>query len=281
MDDRLIWTVYWDAVALGFGAVVGSFLNVVIARLPYDESVVSPRSRCPHCETPIAWYDNVPIVSWLILRAKCRTCKAPISALYPAVEGLTAGLSLLTFLRFVPDPAAVSAGHLATYLLYFAFVAGLVAVTFIDLEHRIIPDEISLGGTLVGLAGVASLDALGYGFVSWKASVLGAVVGGGSLLLVMGAYYLVRRVEGMGLGDVKLMAMLGAFLGLHPALLFILFVSSFLGSIIGVSMILLRGKDMQHAIPFGPFLAGAALLYLFWGWRLAPAFVGAYDGFAP
>lgn len=278
MNEGLILTVYWYSVVLLFGAIIGSFLNVVIARLPYDESVVTPRSRCPRCETQIAWYDNIPVLSWLILRGKCRKCQLPISVQYPLVELLTAALSGLVFHRFVADPAHMSVQGLACYGLYFPFVAALVAVTFIDLEHYIIPNEITYAGVPIGILGVLTLDLWGFGFVSWQSSVLGVLIGGGSLLAVMGLYYLVRRAEGMGLGDVKLMAVLGAFLGVHPALLFILFVSSFLGSIIGLSVMALRGKDLKHAIPFGPFLAGAAVLYLLWGYKVAPLFVGAWEG---
>ena len=277
MNEALIFTVYWYSVALIFGGIVGSFLNVVIARLPYDESVVRPRSRCPSCKTQIAWYDNVPIFSWLILKGQCRKCKNKISAIYPFVEALTAVLSALVFHRFVADPSQASVEGLANYALYFPFVAALVAVTFIDLEHYIIPNEITYAGIPIGVGGVLVLDMWGFGWVSWQSAALGAVIGGGSLLTVIGLYYLVRRTEGMGLGDVKLMSMLGAFLGVHPALLFILFVSSFLGSVIGLSLMFVRGKDLKHAIPFGPFLSGAAVLYLIWGYKYAPLFVGAFD----
>ena len=281
MSEASFLTFYWYAIATIFGLLVGSFLNVVIARVPYDESVVRPRSRCPSCETTIAWYDNIPVVSWLILRAKCRQCSEPISAIYPFVELLTGVLSLLVFLRFVPDPAQMTVQGLALYGVYFVFVAALIAVTFIDLEHYIIPNEISLTGTALGVLICFVLDSLGLGWISWEASLLGALVGGGSLLFVIGAYWLVRRQEGMGLGDVKLMAMLGAFLGVHPALLFILFVSSMLGSVVGITLMVVRGRDLQHAIPFGPFLATGAVLYLLWGYRIAPVFLGAWDGFAP
>lgn len=273
MSESLIYAIYWYSVAILFGTVVGSFLNVVIARLPHDESVVSPRSRCPKCNTLIAWYDNVPILSWLILRAKCRNCKTPISAIYPGVELLTGVLSVLTFMRFVNDPARVSVEGLVTYVIYFLFVAALVAVTFIDFEHYIIPDEISLGGMGVGFILVVSLDLLGFGFVSWQSSLLGVFLGYGSLRFIMWVYFKIRGMNGMGMGDVKLMGMLGAFLGGHPALIFILFVSSFFGSIVGVGTMLVKGKDLQHPIPFGPFLAFAAILYLFWGYEIAETYL--------
>lgn len=274
MTESLGWTLYWFMSTFLFGAVVGSFLNVVIARLPEEQSVVSPRSRCPRCETPIAWYDNIPMVSWLILRARCRSCQLPISIRYPLVELLTAVLSVLTFHRFVANPALMTVEGVALYLVYFSFVAALIAITFIDFDHYIIPNEISYPGTALGLLAVAGLDYLDFGQLTWQSSLMGALIGSGSLLLVMGLYWLVRRVEGMGLGDVKLMAMLGAFLGAHPALLFILFVSSFLGSVVGIGMMLFKGKDMKYALPFGPFLAGSAVVYLLWGHLIVPLFLG-------
>lgn len=278
MTESLGWTLYWFGAAFLFGAVVGSFLNVVIARLPEEQSVVSPRSRCPRCETQIAWYDNIPMLSWIILRAKCRACQLPISARYPLVELLTAVLSVLTFHRFVANPAVMTVEGVVLYLVYFSFVAALVAITFIDFDHYIIPNEISYPGTALGLLLVAGLDYLDFGQLTWQSSLLGALIGSGSLLLVMGVYWLVRRVEGMGLGDVKLMAMLGAFLGAHPALLFILFVSSFLGSVVGIGMMLFQGKDMKYALPFGPFLAGSAVAYLLWGHLMVPMFLGGLRG---
>ena len=265
--------LYIDGMVLLFGALIGSFLNVVIIRWPREMSIVKPRSSCPGCQTMIAWYDNIPILSWIILRGKCRTCGTSISVRYPMVEALTAFLSWLTFVRFVPTLADLSLASILTYLFYFAFVSGLIAITFIDLEHYLIPNEISLPAIPIGILGAWGLDLLGGESVGIRSAALGALAGGGSLWLLREVYYRIRGHEGMGLGDVKMMAMLGAFLGLHPALIFIVFVSSFLGSVVGITAMVLHGKDMKHPIPFGPFLALAGLIYLYWGETLAPLFI--------
>lgn len=265
--------IYLHALPLIFGALIGSFLNVVIVRWPEERSIITPRSSCTQCGTMIAWYDNIPILSYLILRGRCRQCGTGISARYPLVEALTAVLSWLTFQRFIPTPFDLSAVNVGAYVLYFALVAGLVAITFIDFEHYLIPDEISLGGIPVGILGVTVLEWMGGGIIDWKSSVLGALLGAGSLLAVRGIYFLVRKQEGMGLGDVKMMGLLGAFLGYHPALLFILFFSSLLGAGIGIAVMLLRKEDLKYALPFGPFLAIAAVFYLLWGWEYASFFL--------
>lgn len=262
--------LYLLALPLLFGALIGSFLNVVILRWPAEQSIIRPGSACPSCHTPIAWYDNIPMLSWLVLRARCRHCGTSISWRYPAIEALTAGLSLLTFWRFVPVPEAFTGVGLASWAFYFSLVAGLVAITFIDLEHYLIPDEISLGGIPVGIAGSFVLYPLGGALVSGWESLQGAVIGAGVLLGVRVLYQLLRKQEGMGLGDVKMMGLLGAFLGPHPALLFILLVSSLVGALLGVATIVFKGQDLKYALPFGPFLALGALLYLFWGYDLAP-----------
>jgi len=256
--------------AFWLGACIGSFLNVCIHRLPAEESVVRPRSRCPTCGTPIAWYDNVPVLSWLWLGARCRACGATISARYPLVEAATGGLAVLALLRFGATPQA---------LVAFAFTAALLLVTVIDLDHRFIPDEVSLSGIVVGLAASflpgapAPLDA-----------VAGALLGGGVLWAVAWSYERLTRVEGMGLGDVKLLAMMGAFLG-WQAIPAILIVSSVTGSLAGALLILVHGRRRTRRvaarlgigavlpylrraarrteIPFGPFLALGAALALY------------------
>ncbi len=261
------------------GLVVGSFLNVCIARMPEDRSVIRPPSHCPVCGHRIRWFDNVPVLSWLLLRGRCRDCGTPISSIYPAVELLTGLLGWLLFRRIVPDAEAIDLAHLAAWLTMFLFVAMLVAQTFIDVRHYIIPDEFSIYAVPLGVAASALLQRLGWSeAIGWKASVLGALAGGGFLLLVMGLFWLVRRREGMGLGDVKLLAMIGSFLGPFPAVPFVLFVASVAGSLVGVPLVLLRRRGLATALPFGPFLAFAAVLYVLhgpaiverWlpGWRL-------------
>jgi len=239
-----------NIISVLFGAMIGSFLNVCICRLPKEESIVTPGSHCPQCQKPIRWYDNIPLVSYLVLRGKCRHCHQPISVQYPLVEGIAALLSFFLFIRFGPS---------LSYLFYFAFAAALVVITVIDLYHQIIPDVISLPGIGVGL------------LASWilpQASVVNALVGvllgGGSLFVVATVYEWLFKREGMGGGDVKLLAMIGAFLGWKAVILTIL-LGSLIGSIVGITVMILKGRDFKLAIPFGPFLSLGALISLFWG----------------
>ena len=238
-----------------FGLCVGSFLNVVIYRLPLGLSIVTPRSRCPACEHPIAWYDNIPLLSWLLLAGKCRHCGSAISFRYFLVELLAGVLSVATFFYFQ---------DLVLYFAYFCFlIAPLLAIIFIDLDHRIIPDSISLPGIGAGVL-VHYLDSFpGEGGSAFLDSVAGILVGGGFLFLVAFAYEKIKKKEGLGGGDVKLAAMLGAFFGWKQVLM-ILLISSVLGSIVGLVIISIK-KNWQYAIPFGPFLAVAAYLQLFFG----------------
>jgi leader peptidase (prepilin peptidase)/N-methyltransferase len=233
-----------------FGAVVGSFLNVCIYRLPKGESVVFPPSRCPACGFRIPWYDNVPIVSYLVLRGRCRSCRAPFSFQYPLVEGINGLLTLFLFMRF---------GLSFAFLVLFLFCSAMVVVTFIDLEHQIIPDVISIPGIAVGFVFALFIPQLG-----WKGSLLGILAGGGSLFLVAFFYQLFTGKEGMGGGDIKLLAMMGAFFG-WKAIPFIIFVSSLVGSVIGITVMLIQKKDSKLAIPFGPFLVFGSILYIFYG----------------
>jgi len=232
-----------------FGAFIGSFLNVCICRLPRGESIVTPRSHCPQCQKMIRWYDNVPILSYVALRGKCRNCQAPISLQYPLIEGVTGLCSLLLMLRFGPSP---------TYLFYFAFVAALIVITVIDLYHQIIPDVISLPGIGVGLLGSLLLPHLVF-----LNSLIGMLLGGGSLFLVATVYQWLFKREGMGGGDVKLLAMIGAFLGWRAVILTIL-LSSLIGSVTGILIMILKGKDFKYPIPYGPFLSLGAVLALFY-----------------
>lgn len=245
--------VYVDPVftvaSLVLGAVVGSFLNVVILRLPVEgESIVFPPSRCPVCKTAIRWYDNIPVLSFLLLRGKCRACGKPISIRYPLVEVCMALLSLALYTKF-----ALS----FEYFFYFLFLAGLVAVIFIDLRHQIIPDVISLPGIVIGFAGSFLTTQ-----ITWQQSGIGILVGGGILYAVALAYHLFTGREGMGGGDVKLLAMIGGFLGWR-SLLFVVFASSLTGSVVGIVAMLKQGKGEKTPIPYGPFLALAAMLFLF------------------
>jgi leader peptidase (prepilin peptidase)/N-methyltransferase len=233
-----------------FGAIVGSFLNVVILRLPEPgESIVFPPSHCPVCKARLAWFENIPIVSYLLLRGKCGHCSCRISIQYPLVEFSMACLSAGVLHQF--GMTVPGAG-------YFLFCASLVVIICIDLHHQIIPDVVSLPGILIGFC-LSFFSPL----VSWQASLIGILAGGGSLGAVALLYYLLRKQEGMGGGDIKLLAMIGAFLG-WQALPFVIFSSSLTGAIVGIIVMLIqRKKGLSMRIPFGPFLSLAALAYLF------------------
>ena len=246
-------------VSIFLGAMVGSFLNVCIFRLPKEESIIWPGSHCPHCKTPIKFYDNIPLISYLLLGAKCRYCHETISIQYPLVEGIAAVSSLLLFIKFGPS---------LSYLFYFSFVSALITITVIDLFHQIIPDLISLPGIGVGL--FASLVIPHQTFFN---SLIGMLCGGGSLFLVATLYQWWFKREGMGGGDVKLLAMIGAFLGWKSVILTIL-LSSLIGSIAGITIMILRGKDFKYAIPFGPFLSLGAVISLFCGETLIRWYLG-------
>jgi len=234
-----------------FGLAVGSFLNVCIYRIPLKKSIVRPPSSCPQCGDQIRFYDNIPILSYIVLQGRCRHCRTPISFRYPLVELVIGLLSVALFILFGPS---------LQYAFLFLFTAALVVITFIDLEHKIIPDVISLPGILLGLAfsffpsaGISPLDAL-----------IGVVGGGGFLFLVGTVFEKVTGREGMGGGDVKLLAMIGAWMG-WKALPFIILISSFTGALIGGLSLVVSRQGMRSRIPFGPFLALGALVFLFFG----------------
>jgi leader peptidase (prepilin peptidase)/N-methyltransferase len=242
-----------EIAAIIFGAIIGSFLNVCICRLPKDESIVRPGSHCPQCKNPIRSYDNIPLLSYALLRGKCRHCGQPISLQYPIVEGITALSSWILFVKFGPS---------LSYLFFFSFVAALTVITVIDLYHQIIPDVISLPGIGVGLLGSLVLAHLRF-----FDSLMGLLLGGGSLFVVATVYQWLFKREGMGGGDVKLLAMIGAFLGWKAVILTIL-LSSLIGSLVGISIMIVKGKDFKYAIPFGPFLSLGAVISLFYGEEL-------------
>ena len=269
VDAYALFTGY----ATLLGLLVGSFLNVCIGRMPEDRSVVSPPSHCPACGHAIRWTDNIPVLSWLILRAKCRDCGTPISSLYPTIELLTGALAFVLWRSVVPGPEALDLAHAAAFGVYLLFTSMLVAVTFIDIRHYIIPDEFSIYAVPFGVAACALLTHLGYpGAPTWQQSVLGALAGGGGLFAVMAGWKLLRGQEGMGLGDVKLLAMIGAFLGVAPAVPMVIVIASVAGSLVGVPLALLTRKRLHLALPFGPFLALGALAWLLHG----DALLGVY-----
>jgi len=241
-----------------FGAMIGSFANVCILRIPAEESIVFPRSRCPKCKQLVRWYDNVPLVSWVVLRGRCRSCQAPISFRYFVVELLTAVAALALYARV---------GFGVEWLVLFPFLTALIIITFIDLDHRIIPDVISLPGIVVGF--LLSLR----GDPGPASSAIGIVTGGGLLLAVAWAYHAWTGREGMGGGDIKLLGMIGAFLGWR-SVPFTMLLSSLTGSVVGVALMLWTRSDTRYAIPFGPFLAFGAMTFIFCGDALIAWYLG-------
>jgi leader peptidase (prepilin peptidase) / N-methyltransferase len=226
------------------GAVIGSFLNVCIYRLPLRKSIVWPASACESCRRELSWYENLPIVSWVVLGAKCRTCKVPLSIRHPIVEALTA--IMFGAAAWYYGPTALLASRLV-------FGCALIVLFAIDLEHHLLPNAITLPGILAGVAFSLVTEP------GWLASVVGAVVGGGILWLIAEGYYRLRHEEGLGMGDVKMLAMIGAFIGWQLTIV-TLMMASVAGSVVGLALIVARKGDMKYALPFGTFLAmGAAL----------------------
>lgn len=250
-----------------FGACVGSFLNVCIYRIPKDLSIVWPGSRCPACGGTIAWYDNIPIVSWLALRARCRTCGAPISPRYVLVESLVAILwAGLAWMH----------GWSPMFWLGAVAVAGLTLATFVDLDEMYIPDRVSLGGIVVGLVAAWLWPELHDADRRWVAlarSALGAAVGAGTLWALAWIGERIFGQEAMGMGDVKLIGAIGACFG-WPAVLFTFLTSSLSGAVVGLSLVALRRRQLRSAIPFGPFLALGATLWLLGGRNWWDLYIG-------
>lgn len=245
MDLHVLVSIF----AFVFGAVIGSFLNVVILRLPnHNSSIAYPASHCPQCSTTLRWFDNIPLLSYVLLVGRCRYCRASISLQYPVVELLMALLSLAVYVQF--DLTVTAAG-------YLLFCAALLTIIWIDIYHQIIPDTISLPGIVIGFCFSFITPVL-----TWQDSLIGLVAGGGSLYLIALFYLLLRKQDGMGGGDIKLLAMIGAFLG-WQSLLFVVFFSSLTGAIVGIACIIRQGSGTATRIPFGPFLSLAALVFLF------------------
>jgi len=263
---------YISFLVFCFGACMGSFLNVCIYRIPLEQSVIKPRSHCPHCKKEIAWYDNLPLFSYFILKAKCRHCGESISSRYVIVEAMTAALFLLVWLKLpilmMPPPFALTPVFAPAIIpVFWLVVFGLALGTFVDLEHMIIPDRVSLGGIVLGLifsSLVPALHAQPDGYGGFLSAFLGAAVGVGILWFVAVLGKLIFRKDAMGMGDVKLMGAIGAFLG-WPSVLFTLLVSSFLGAGVGLTLVATGKKEMQSRIPYGPYIALAALIWLLWG----------------
>jgi leader peptidase (prepilin peptidase)/N-methyltransferase len=245
-----------------FGATIGSFLNVCIGRIPNGESIIRPPSHCVRCQGAIAFYDNIPLISYLMLRGRCRTCGERFSPRYFLVEFLMGLLTLALYYRF---------GLGFEFLVGFIFVAAMIVISFIDLDVRIVPDVISLPGIVLGLA----LSIIGYYLNSGSttlipgpvSSLIGIIAGGGFLLATAWIYEKITGVEGMGGGDIKLLAMIGAFLG-WPSIPMTLFFASVVGSVVGLTCMVLTGAGRRLALPFAPFLCSGAVLFVFFGEEL-------------
>ncbi len=254
MDIALLYStqpsfLFLCAVATIFGLCIGSFLNVCIHRLPIEGlSIVSPPSSCPSCGNKIRFHDNIPVIGWFALLGKCRDCGEKISFRYPMVELMVGLFALTVFLQF---------GITISAAVHFVFICALIVITFIDIDHYIIPDEISLPGIPIFFAASFFISE-----VSWIESGIGILVGGGSLWLVAVIYMGLTKKEGMGGGDIKLLAMIGALIG-YKGVLFTIFAGSFAGTAAGLLSMGIKG--LKSKIPFGPFLALGAILYIFYG----------------
>jgi len=234
-----------------FGLIIGSFLNVVIYRLPLEKSIVKPRSHCPACNTTIKFYDNIPVVSYILLRGKCRHCRAGISPIYPAVEAITGFNFWLSYVYFGQQPLYTAASIL--------FICLLLSLALIDLKHMILPLELTIGGAAVFLI---------YSFFNPVISPIEAFgTAAGGALVFAAIYYLylkVREIEGLGQGDIWMMLLLGSFLGINKLVIAVL-LASFSGLIVGMFFIIFKKKDLKMALPFGTFLSLGSYISLFWG----------------
>lgn len=248
------------AFAALLGLMFGSFLNVCIHRLPRSESLAFPASHCPACGRPLSWFENVPILGYLLLRGQCRTCHARISPMYPIVEVVTALLFVGAYEHFGLSLLMVSR---------LAFACAMLVLFVIDLQHRILPNVITLPGIVIGFVLSVATEP------GWVASLIGLVAGGGVLLLIAEVYFRVRGEEGLGMGDVKMLAMIGAFLG-WKLMLLTLVLSSFAGSFIGLAMIVVRRGNMKYALPFGTFLAIGAVVASVVGDQIISWYVSFY-----
>ena len=243
-----------------FGLCVGSFLNVCIYRLPLNLSIVHPPSRCSSCGRTLSWFDNVPVVSWVVLRGRCRTCHEPVSWMYPIVEVITALTFVSGYLLYGLTPLAA---------VRVLFACALIVLFVTDLQHKILPNIITVPGIVVGFVCSLFLEP------GWRDSLIGIIAGGGTLFAIAETYYRVRGQEGLGMGDVKLLGMIGAFLGWKLVLL-TLVLASFAGSLAGGALLISGRGDMKYALPFGTFLAVGALVAAIWGNPVVDWYLGFY-----
>jgi len=241
------------------GLIVGSFSNVCIYRIPRNESIIYPASHCPNCHSPIKPVDNIPLLSYILLKGRCRNCKSKISIQYPIVEFLTGLIYLIIYLIY---------GLSIQSLIYIILSSALIIIAFIDLKEQIIPDIISLPGIGVGL-----ILSFFVPYVSFINSALGVFVGGGTILVIGLAGSVIFKKEAMGGGDVKLAAMIGAFLGWRYIIIS-LFLGFFLGALAGIFLILSKIKSREDVVPFGPFIVLGSFITLLWGEKLISWYIG-------
>lgn len=268
MEQWIIGT--YAIISVVIGMVFGSFANVLVARLPRDASLWTP-SHCPRCGHPVRWVDLVPVFSWLWLRGRCRDCGSAIAPSYPLVELLGGLLGYLLYERFFSSIADFSAGNIVAYTLFGAFTLALVVAFLVDLRHQIIPEVTSTWLIPVGVGGTVALAWLGFDAfpaVSWAQSVLGALVGGAGLAAIALLYRAIRGEIGLGFGDAKLLAMIGAFLGALPGVWVVMIFASLLGVLVHLIVLLIRKRSGY--VPFGPSLALVAVIYLLYGDTIVP-----------
>jgi leader peptidase (prepilin peptidase)/N-methyltransferase len=254
------YPAYEATIVTLLGLIIGSFMNVCIYRLPRHLSPVRPRSSCTKCGHMLAWYENIPIGSYLVLRGRCRGCGAPISLMYPIIEAVTGLMFLGAYLLYGPSPLL---------LTRLVFGCAMIVLFVIDLQHKILPNVITLPGIVVGLL-FSELAGPG-----WKDSLIGIAAGGGTLWAIAEIYYRVRKEEGLGMGDVKMLAMIGAFLG-WKLMLLTLVLASFSGTIVGIGVLIAKKESLKYALPFGTFLAVGAITAAAVGDRFVAWYFGLY-----
>lgn len=248
----MFWDIYAGIMAFIFGIIMGSFYNVCIYRIPNSMSVIKPHSHCENCSHTLAPLDLIPVLSWILLKGKCRYCRAPISIRYPLIELSTGILFVLLCFKFqLTWPL----------LLYLIFVSILILVAFIDIDHRIIPDRFVIMGVIIGII------SLFIPMISWQDALFGGLIGGGSLLLIDLTGRILFKKEGMGFGDVKLMGMAGIFLGVQRTIVSLL-AAVWVAAIVGIVVLRKRKDDTDHYMPFGPFLAAGCVFSIFLGKEL-------------
>jgi len=253
-------TAFFVVFFAAFGLIVGSFLNVCIYRLPLKQSIVWPASRCTTCERPLEWYENVPVVAWVALGGRCRTCHTRVSAMYPIVELVTGALFVGAYLLYGVTPLM---------FVRTAFGCAMIVLFVIDLQHRILPNVITVTGVPIGFVLSLFLPP------GWQESLIGLLVGGGVLFVIGEAYYRLRGIDGLGMGDVKMLAMIGAFLGWRLTLVTLVF-ASFTGALAGAGMIVTGRGGMKAALPFGTFLAVGAVVAAVAGDQIFSWYVSLY-----